>query len=403
MTNADMTNTLKPPAIDIDLFAADVVADPYPVLAQVRELGPVVYSTTHDFYVLTRYADVRAATGNWRSFTSAQGVALTEQFNQQLVGSVLASDPPEHDALRAVLSDKLAPRGLARTRDQISAYAQRLVADLVARGTFDGVTDVAHVYPVNVVGDLVGLPGQGRETLQPGADATFAGFGPFNEYVMEHLPQLMAYTQWMDTMADRSKLTPGSWGEAVMDAVDDGRLNQLAAIKILSAYLVAGMDTTVKAIGSLMQLFAVRPDVWAALKADPGLAAPIFEEILRLETPVVGFFRVATQDVTMGPSVIPAGAKVLLHWAAANRDPAKYPDPGTFDVRRNPLDHLAFGYGPHACTGQGLARMEAAVLLEALVAQVGAFELTAEPVRGRNPVVRGYESVPLRVVPATAA
>ena len=308
MTNADMTNTLKPPAIDIDLFAADVVADPYPVLAQVRELGPVVYSTTHDFYVLTRYADVRAATGNWRSFTSAQGVALTEQFNQQLVGSVLASDPPEHDALRAVLSDKLAPRGLARTRDQISAYAQRLVADLVARGTFDGVTDVAHVYPVNVVGDLVGLPGQGRETLQPGADATFAGFGPFNEYVMEHLPQLMAYTQWMDTMADRSKLTPGSWGEAVMDAVDDGRLNQLAAIKILSAYLVAGMDTTVKAIGSLMQLFAVRPDVWAALKADPGLAAPIFEEILRLETPVVGFFRVATQDVTMGPSVIPAGA-----------------------------------------------------------------------------------------------
>ena len=204
-------------------------------------------------------------------------------------------------------------------------------------------------------------------------------------------------------MADRSKLTPGGWGEAVMDAVDEGRLTQLAAIKTLSAYLVAGMDTTVNAIGALMQLLADRQDVWEALKADGRLAPQIFEEILRLETPVVGFFRVATQDTTIGESVIPEGAKVLLHWAAANRDPAKYPDPDAFDISRNPVDHLAFGYGPHACTGQGLARMEAAAFLEALAAQVGAFELTAEPVRGRNPVVRGYESVPLRVVPGQAA
>jgi cytochrome P450/catechol 2,3-dioxygenase-like lactoylglutathione lyase family enzyme len=396
---ADMTSTPTQPATDIDLFSAEVVADPFPVLARVRALGPVVYSTKHDFYVLTRYEDVRAATGNWRSFTSAKGVALTDEFNQQLVGSVLASDPPEHGALRAVLSDKLAPRGLAKTREQISRYAHQLVAELVARGTFDGVTDVARIYPVNVVGDLVGLPAEGREKLQPGADATFAGFGPFNEYVMEHLPQLIAYTDWMGTMADRSKLAPGGWGEAVMDAVDDGRLTQLGAIKTLSAYLVAGMDTTVNAIGSLLRLLADRPDVWAALKADGGLAPPIFEEILRLETPVIGFFRVATRDTTIGGSVIPAGAKVLLHWAAANRDPAKYPDPGTFDISRNPLDHMAFGYGPHACTGQGLARMEAAALLEALAAQVGRFELTAEPVLGRNPVLRGYESVPLRVVP----
>ena len=392
-------SSLAQPATDLDLFSADVVADPFPVLAQLRALGPVVYSTRHDFYVLTRYEDVRAATGNWRSFTSAQGVALTDEFNQQLVGSVLASDPPEHSALRAVLSDKLAPRGLAATREQISRYAHQLVAEMVARGTFDGVVDVARVYPVNVVGDLVGLPMEGRENLQPGADATFAGFGPFNEYVMEHLPQLIAYTDWMGTMADRSKLTPGGWGEAVMDAVDDGRLTQLAAIKTLSAYLVAGMDTTVNAIGSLLRLLADRPDVWAALKADGRLAPPVFEEILRLETPVIGFFRVATRDTTIGESVIPAGAKVLLHWEAANRDPVKYPDPDTFDISRNPVDHLAFGWGPHACTGQGLARMEAAALLEALAAQVGALELAGEPVLGRNPVLRGYESVPLRVLP----
>jgi len=121
---------------------------------------------------------------------------------------------------------------------------------------------------------------------------------------------------------------------------------------------------------------------------------------VRDRTPVVGFFRVTTRDSAIGESVIPEGAKVLLHWEAANRDPAKYPDPGTFDISRNPVDHLAFGYGPHACTGQRLARMKAAALLEALAAQVGALELTAEPVLGRNPILRGYESVPLRVVPS---
>ncbi|MEJ2862178.1 cytochrome P450 [Actinomycetospora flava] len=319
------------------------------------------------------------------------------------MGSVLASDPPEHNALRGILSEKLAPRGLAKVRDQISADAHRLVADLVARRTFDGVADVARVFPVNVVADLVGLPVEGREKLQPGADATFAGFGPFNDYVMAHLPHLQAYTEWMGTMADRSKLTPGGWGEAVMDAVDEGRLTQLGAIKTLSAYLVAGMDTTVNAISALMRLFAERQDVWAAVKADQRLAPQFFEEVLRLETPVVGFFRVATREITFGGSVVPAGAKVLLHWAAANRDPAKYPDPDTFHIDRKPLDHVAFGYGPHACTGQGLARMEAAALLEALATQASTIELTGDPVRGRNPVVRGYESVPLRVTPEKPA
>jgi len=391
--------TTATPSTDADLFAPEVVADPFPTLTALREQAPAVYSTKYDFYVLTRYEDVRATAGDWESFTSSKGVGLTEQFNKQLVGSVLATDPPEHDALREVLSDKLAPRGLAQIRQQISDYATSLVAECVAKGTFDGVVDIARVFPINVVGDLVGLPMEGREKMHPGADATFSGFGPFVPYVMEHLPQLQDYQAWMGTMADRSKLTPGGWGEAIMDAVDDGRLTQLGAIRTVSAYLTAGMDTTVNAIAALMRLFADRPDVWNALKADPKLAAPIFEEILRLESPVVGFWRVATKDVEFGEVTVPEGSKVLLHWAAANRDPQKYPNPDTFDIGRNPLDHVAFGYGVHACAGQGLARMEAVTLLEAFAAQIDTIELAGEPIRGRNPIVRGYESVPLRVTP----
>ena len=396
-----MTETRTRPETEIDLFAADVVADPYPVLAQLREISAAVYSTKYDFYVLTRYEDVRRAAADWQSLTSAEGVALTAQFNQQIAGSVLASDPPEHDALRAVLSEKLAPRGLAQIRRQISDYADTLVGAMVERGTFDGVVDIARVFPINVVGDLVGLPMEGRETMHPGADATFAGFGPFGDYVMEHLPQLRAYHEWMGTMADRAKLTPGGWGEAIMDAVDDGRLTQLGAIRTVSAYLTAGMDTTVNAIGALMRLFAENQPVWAALKAQPTLAGPIFEEILRLESPVVGFFRVARRDITFGDDVVPEGAKVLLHFAAANRDPEKYPDPDVFQLDRNPIDHMAFGYGVHACAGQGLARMEAVTLLEALARHIDTFELAGEPIRGRNPIVQGYDSVPLRVTART--
>ena len=185
-----------------------------------------------------------------------------------------------------------------------------------------------------------------------------------------------------------------------MDAVDDGRLTQLGAVRTMSAYMTAGMDTTVNAIGALLSLFAEQPEVWEALKADPKLVAPVFEEILRLESPVSGFFRVTTKEVTIDGTVIPAGGRVMLHWAAANRDPRHYPNPTTFDINRNPLDHLAFGYGTHACAGQGLARMEAITLLEAFIAKVDSFSLTAPAVRGHNPVVRSIDSVPLSVTPA---
>lgn len=390
-----MTMTSDRPETDSDLFAPELVEDPYPALAEIRQSGRAVYSTVHDVWVLTHYADVRSAASDWESFTSSHGAALTPERNAQMAGSVLSTDPPEHDQLRAVLADKLAPRGLAKVREQMRTYAERLVCEVTESRTFDGVVDIARVYPINVVADLVGLPQEGRHTLRPGADAMFAGFGPNSGYALEKMPELMEYVQWMGTMADRSKLLPGGWGESIMDAVDEGRIDQLGAIRTISAYLTAGMDTTVNATGALLKLFADRPDVWEAVRNDPSLAAPAFEEILRLESPVVGFFRVATHDVAFGETTVPGGAKVLLHWAAANRDPAKYPEPDEFQLDRNPVDHVAFGYGVHGCAGQGLARMEVTTLVETLAHHVDTLEATGPAVRGRNPIIRGYDSVPL--------
>lgn len=388
---------VRRPETDIDLFSPGIVADLHDVLAELRRQGSAVYCSAGDFYLLSRYEDVRAAAADWTSFTSSRGVALTDEVNAALAGSLVATDPPEHESLRTVLADRLSPRGLDRVREQISEEANRLVAATVAKRAFDAVTELAHVFPVNVVGDLVGLPVEGRETMRPGADAMLAGFGPIGDYAIEHASQGQSYQEWVHSIADRSKLTPGGWGEVIMDAVDEGCLTEAGGIGQLSEYLTAGMDTTVNALGSLLRLLAERSDVWGALKEDPSLAGQIFEEILRLESPLTGFWRVSTEDVAVGDAAVPKGAKVLLHWAAANRDPGKYPEPDEFQIERNPVDHLAFGHGVHACAGQGLARMEARALLEALATQVDAIELSGEPIRGRNPMVRGYVSVPVTV------
>ena len=211
---------------------------------------------------------------------------------------------------------------------------------------------------------------------------------------------MAAYHEWLNTMGDREKLVPGGWGEKIMDAVDAGKITQLEGTRLINGYLTAGMDTTVNAIGAMLRLFAERPEIWKALKERPQLAAPIFEETLRWHSPVVGFWRVATRDVTIDDVTIPQGSKVMLNFAAANHDPAKYPDPEEFQLDRNPLDHVAFGYGRHACAGQGLARVEAVTLLDALVEQIETIELTGECVQSMNPIVRGLESVPVRVTAA---
>jgi cytochrome P450 len=166
------------PVSDIDLYSDEVLADPYPAFRVIRDTGPAVQLTAYPVWVIARYADVRAALRDWRTFTSAEGVAMTDEMNAHMRGSVLASDPPEHCVLRGVLSEKLAPRALAKLSDEIGGWAGAIVAEAVSKGTFDAVTDLCARLPLEAVADLIGLPPEGRERLLPGSDAVFATFGP---------------------------------------------------------------------------------------------------------------------------------------------------------------------------------------------------------------------------------
>ncbi|MDQ0382871.1 cytochrome P450 [Amycolatopsis thermophila] len=395
--------TAAVPVSDIDVYSDDVLDDPYPAYRALRDAGPAVYLSSRSLWAIARYSDVRKALADAATFSSAAGVGVSDEMNAMQTGTVLASDDPQHAELRAVLSEKLAPRALTALRSAIAEQADALVADVVARGSIDGVTDLAARLPTDVVADLIGLPREGREVLLPGADAMFASFGPLDERLRNRMPEVTAYLEFMSAMTDRAKLAPGSWGAAILDAVDEGRLAPGSAVPLMTAYLVASMDTTVHSLGNFLRLLAENQDLWQALKADPGLVGPAFEENLRLDSPAQGFTRVTTREVDVDGVVIPEGSRVLVSFASANRDERHYPDPDRFDVHRNPVDHLAFGYGVHGCAGQGLARIEARALVGSLLRRAERIEPAGEPTRHLNPAVRGLGHLPLTLVPAKEA
>lgn len=321
----------------------------------------------------------------------------SQNFNALQVGTVLASDPPGHDLLRAVLTDQLGPRAINKMHREIRRQADELVASVVSLGTFDAVTQLAQRMPVEVVADLIGLPKEGRHVLLPGADAFFATFGPLTPTMQERMPFIQSFVGWMETVAVREHLAPGSWGAAIFAAVDQGRIGAESALPLISAFLVAGMDTTVNGIGSLIRVLADQPEVFAQLRDSPNLISAAFEEALRLESPVQIFFRETTREVDISGTIVPAKSRVGLHFGSANRDERHYPEPDRFDVYRNALDHMAFGYGTHSCAGQGLARLEAHALVGALLESVETIEPAGAPRRHYNPVVRGLEELPVTV------
>ncbi|GAA3772896.1 hypothetical protein GCM10022403_005070 [Streptomyces coacervatus] len=196
----------------------------------------------------------------------------------------------------------------------------------------------------------------------------------------------------------KDDLVPGGFGSTLLEAHKAGRIPVERAIGLLAGYVVAAFDTTISAISSGMWLFARHPDQWELLRADPSLVPSAFHEIVRIESPIQVFSRVTTHEADLGEGVvIPPGARVLHSYGAANRDERHFPDPDRFDVRRNPVDHLGFGHGNHACAGQGLARLEVHAVLRALAARVRRIEPTGEPFRALNNITRGFRSLPLTV------
>ncbi len=193
---------------------------------------------------------------------------------------------------------------------------------------------------------------------------------------------------------------PGAagFGADIWAAADRGELTHAQAPLVVRSLLTAGVDTTVHGIGAVLHALAVTPGAWQLLRERPELVRVAFDEAVRWESPVQAFFRTTVRDVPVGDAVVPAGEKVLVFFAAANRDPRRWADPDTFDLTRDPSGHVGFGMGIHQCVGQHVARLEAESLLTALLARVTSLEPAGEPVRHLNNTLRSWESLPLRLV-----
>ncbi|MEU2551473.1 cytochrome P450 [Streptomyces sp. NPDC013313] len=386
------------PTSGIDLFADDVLVDPYPAYAELRELGAVVHLPENGVHALTRYDAIRAALADWESFSSTS-IAFNPMADEALTGTSLASDPPAHTQLRAALTENLSPRALRGLKGRIETKADALVAELVEKGSFEAIDALARAFPLEVVADLIGFTGHVRDNMLRWGQAAMQVLGPMNQRTAESFPIAGELYAWCSQVR-ADDLAEGSVGRGIFDAEARGAIPPDTAGHIIHQYLGAGVDTTIAAIGNIVALFARHPEQLALVRENPSLVPAAFNEALRLWAPVHAWGRRATKDVTVDGTVIPAGAKVAILFGAGNHDPRHYDDPDTFLVERNPVDHLSFGYGPHGCAGQGLARLEAHAVIDALARRVQRLVLGPET-RVPGNITRSIDTLPvLEVIPA---
>ncbi len=396
------TDTVDVPISDADPFSDEFSDDPYRFHAELRDAGPVVWLARYGIFAMARHAQVHAALNDWETYISGAGAGIQDLRTGKAWrprSIVLEVDPPLHDVTRAVLSRVLSPAAIRKLRADFETEAARLTDRLVARGSFDAVTDLAVPFPLKVMGDAVGVPAGRRECLLPFSNMLFNSFGPENEIFRRSVTESEHVLKELFAQCERSSLSPDGFGAQIYQAADEGRITQEQAPTLVRSILSAGFDTTVAGLGNAIYAFAANPEQWTLLRADPALQRSAFDEIIRWESPVQTFFRTTSRDVEIDDARIPADRKVLLLLASANRDPRQWADPDRLELKRSSLGHVAFGNGIHVCVGMMIARLEAEVLFAAFARRVARFEFAGRPIRRRNNTLRSFASLPVKVVP----
>ncbi|WP_456622376.1 cytochrome P450 [Bradyrhizobium sp. P5_C12] len=383
-----------------DPFAPDFLTNPYPAYEALRALGPVFKLERYDVWAMAGHAEVEAALKDWKTFISGEGVGLNGMNPALPRPLTLQIDPPDHDKGRRVLGRTLSPGVARRLRETFQQEAERKVSELIDKGTFDAVTDLAEAYPMKVFPDAIGIRPDGRDKLLAWSTFVFDSFGPENDLLAASRQEGLAAQSWIMECCARDALRPDGLGMMIYQAADEGEITEHEATHLVRPFLTAGIDTTVNGIGNTVLALATHPDEYRKLHHRPELARNAFEEGLRYDSPVQTFFRTTSRDVETASGVIPAHRKVLLFMASANRDPARWDNPDRFEVERVATGHVGFGAGIHACVGQMIARLEGELIFGELARRVKTIELTAEPRRRLNNSLRGLESMPVRVTAA---
>jgi cytochrome P450 len=394
-----MTRAIGIPAYKPDIYAVDAIVDPHPHYEELRRLGPVVWLTKQKVYALPRYAECKAVLRDDKTFRSGQGVALNPIINRLSRGTTLNSDGAEHDRRRKLVAHRMLPRALRSISDGVDATAAAVVDAALGKGEVDGVHDLAAALPLAVVPDLIGWPHDQRDHLIEWGGATFDVLGPLNWQACKAMPNALRMLRFARRVVRDRTVLEGSLAYELLAAADEGKLSRDECPPLIVDYIAPSIDTTMSAISNALYLFATHPQQWQLLKDEPELMSNAINEVVRYEPPLRAFARLIGQTEIAGVTV-PAGARVLVIYASANRDEREWDEPAVFDIRRDAGRHIGFGQGAHACAGQGLARLETTAILSKLAERVDRIELTAEPTWAINNIIRRHERLPLKLIPA---
>ena len=386
-----------------DPYDVDINADPYPVYARLRDEAPLYHNARYDFWALSRHEDVQKASLDWQTFSNSRSdiLELVKSKFDMPPGVMMFQDPPMHTMLRGLMSRVFTPRRMAEIEDQIRRYCVRCLDPHVGSDGFDIIAELASMMPMRVIGMLLGIPEEDQIDVRDANDAnlrTKPGT-PMKVVDADAIADGRIYADYVDW---RAKNPSDDLMTALLNVEfedENGVTRKLTRKEILHYTQVvagAGNETTGRLIGWLAKVLAEHPDQRRLVREDRSLLTRTVDETLRFEPTGPHVARWIARDYEAYGTTVPAGSAVLLLFGAANRDPRRYQDPDTFNIRRDNISHITFGKGVHYCLGANLARLEGRVALDELLNRWPDWEIDYDTAQlAPTSTVRGWEKLHL--------
>lgn len=361
------------------------------IYRELRDDHPIYHNEEKGFWAVSRFEDVRSLVSDPDRFSSED-----TSISGGLLPHIQTLDPPRHNALRNLVSMAFTPRRVEQMEPRVRTIARELIDDFAARGSCDLLADFARHLPSRVIGEMIGVPPERRETFLECTEQMIEVTPTSAESEAVRAPAAKIYREFAKLLEERRHERRDDLMSALLDAEIDGeRLTQEELLGFCFVLIVAGNDTTTNLIANGAVMLAHHPEQRRMLVADPTLIPNAVEEMLRYESPAQVLPRRTTEEVEIHGVTIPAEQEIKLVWAAANRDEREFPDPDRFDVRRDIRRHLALGLGIHFCLGSKLARLEARVGFEELLGRMPEYKLEREPRWVQSIWARAYAGVPI--------
>ncbi|MCY7419256.1 MAG: cytochrome P450 [Chloroflexi bacterium] len=402
--------------LDALIAAPEVAQDPYPAYRALQAEAPVHWSAAWNAWVVAGYDDCISALRDHARFSSAgrllelldglppelQATAapIREHFSTR---GLIHVDPPDHQRLRSLISKAFSPRVIEAMRPRIEVIVEGLLDQVVDRGEMEVVADLAYPLPAIVIAELLGAPPEDRDRFRRWSDeiVAFQGTGrAIPEAVPRSASGITEMRAYLAELFEERRRTPHDdlLGNLVAVELEGQRLTTDELYSTCVTFLIGGHETTTSLIANGVWTLLRHPAQLAALREDPSLMGSAIEEILRFESPIQRTFRRVAQDTEFGGRSLRAGQIAIQLLGAANRDPEHFDEPDSFDIRRSPNRHIAFGSGIHFCIGAPLARLEATIALSAVLRRFPDLELATPAVtwQSEKALFRCVSSLPVR-------